>query len=190
MTKLRAELAPWLELKEWQVYPAAVSMRSASGASLHELEVQDGPDQVRAGLRAWETGGPVKLLLRQEGSYFAAAAEEVNAKDYVDDLWLVRDGTRLVLRMLARHRAGPYQVYQALMGKPGWIEAAQYPARTLDVFSRRDELGGAIDMECQQCGSPVPESLMGVRWDVRYCPRCKDELAGVVLAGLRQETVA
>jgi radical SAM superfamily enzyme YgiQ (UPF0313 family) len=153
MMKLRTELAPWLELKEWQVYPATVSMRSASGASLHELEINDAPDTVRARLRDWEMSEHVKLLIRQEGSYFAAATEEVNAKDYVDDLWLVRDGTRLLLKMLARHRAGPYQVYQALMSKPSWIEAAQFPARTLDVFSCRDELEGRV---CPRCGTLSP----------------------------------
>jgi radical SAM superfamily enzyme YgiQ (UPF0313 family) len=185
MRKLRVELAPWLDLKEWKVYPATVSMRSASGASLHELEINDAPDRVRARLNDWEMSEYIPLKLRQEGSYFAAAMEEVNAKDFVNDLWLVRDGTRLLLKMLARHRAGPYQVYQALMGKPSWIEAAQFPARTLDVFSNRDELEG---LSCPRCGGSLPESLMGVQWDGVYCARCKDERAGIVLAGLTRET--
>jgi radical SAM superfamily enzyme YgiQ (UPF0313 family) len=189
MTRLRAELAPWLALKEWKVYPPTVSMRSGSGASLHELEVREDPDIVSSRFYAWEMSDHVKLLVRQEGSYFAAAFEEVNAKQFVDDLWLVRDGTRLLLRMLARHRAGPYQVYQALMGKASWIEAAQFPAHTLDVFTRRDESEGVIGTECLRCGHPIPESLIGIQWDADYCPRCKDELAGIVLAGLRQEAV-
>lgn len=188
MKKLGEELSPWLRLEEWEVYPATVSMRSAAGPSLHTLEIQDDPDRVRARLRDWELSESVKLLIRQEDSYFAAATEEVNAKDYVDDLWVVRYDTGLVLKMLARHRAGPYQVYQALMGKPSWIEAAKFPAWTADVFSGRKE--GEAGHECLRCGFGIPESLMGVPWDDDYCPRCKDEMAGVVLAGLWKEITA
>ncbi len=186
LEKLADQLAPWLIVDGWEVYPATVSMRSASGASLHELEIQDDPDRVRARLGDWEASEWVRLLIRQEDSYFAAAVEEVNAKEYVDDLWVVSDGTRLLLRMLSRHRAGPYQVYQALTGKPSWIEAARYPARTLEVFTRSE---GSIGTECLRCGRAIPESLMGGQWDADRCPRCKDELAGIVLAGLRQEAV-
>jgi radical SAM superfamily enzyme YgiQ (UPF0313 family) len=182
MEKLADQLAPWLTLSEWEVYPPTVSMRSASGASLHELEIQDDPDRVRARLHDWQMSEFVPLLIRQEDSYFAAASETVNALDFVDDLWLTRDGARLVLNMLARHRAGPYQVYQALMGKPSWIEAARFPAWTADVFAKNEE-----GLECLRCGRVIPESLMGVQWHEDYCPRCQDEMAGVVLAGLYQE---
>jgi hypothetical protein len=187
MAKLTDELEPWLTLVGYEIYPANVSMRSGSGASLHELEIKDDPDRLRARLHDWEMSEFVPLLIRQEDSYFAAASETVNAKEYVDDLWMVRDGTRFVLKMLARHRAGPYQVYQSLMGKASWIEAAQYPARTLDVFT---EAEGGIGGECLRCGRSIPESLMGVQWDENYCPRCQDEMAGIILVGLWKEIVA
>jgi radical SAM superfamily enzyme YgiQ (UPF0313 family) len=186
MARLAEELDPWLVVEGWEEYPATVSMRSASGASLHTLEIQDDPDRVRAKLYDWEVSEFVPLLIRQEDSYFAAASETVNAKEYVDDLWTTVDGTSLVLNMLTRHRAGPYQVYQALMGKPSWIEAARFPARTLDVFSKRDE--GCGD-ECLRCGRVIPESLMGVQWSENCCPRCQDEVAGRVFAGLQREIV-
>jgi hypothetical protein len=72
------------------------------------------------------------------------------------------------------------------MGKASWIEAAKFPARTLDVFSCRDELEGT---ECPRCGRALPESLTGIQWDGVYCARCTDERGGIVLAGLQKEIV-
>ncbi len=176
MFAMRAELGPWLELLKYEVFPANVSMKAGSGYSLHELEVQDDIDTIRSRIYDWNMAEYVPMKLRQEGSYFATGLEEVNAKDFVEDIWLARDGTRLLLRMMARRRAGPYQVYQALTGKASWIEAARMPARTLEVFSQDD--GDA----CVQCGRPVPVSLMGELWDPEYCPPCRDYEAGVVLS--------
>lgn len=184
--KFAAELAPWLEMKfPWDIYPANVSMRSGAGASYHSLEILENPDKVASRLREWQFSEFVPLRLKSEGSYFAAGVEEVNAKDFVDDLWLVRSGTGCELRMLARRRAGPYQVWQALSGKASWIDAAVRPARTVEVFAHRDEADGGI--ACTRCGWSIPESLMGEPWHDDLCPRCTDAEAGIVMAGLEQE---
>jgi radical SAM family protein len=182
MGGLGAELAPWITLDDYIVFPASVSMRSGAGASLHYLEIAESPDRVRAWLRDWQAASRVPMRLRQEGSYFTAGVEEVNAKDFVDGLWLARNGTAVELRMLARRRAGPYQVWQSLSGKAGWIDAARHPARTIEVFAGNEGV-----LACTACGWPIPESLLGVPWHEDYCPRCADEKAGIVLAGLDRE---
>lgn len=186
VASLRRELKPWLGLGRWEIFPASVSMRSGAGASYHALELLEPPDRVASRLRDWQDREYVPLRLKSEGSYFSAGVEEVNAKDFVDDLWLVRSGTGCELRMLTRRRAGPYQVWQALSGKASWIDAAARPARTSEVFIRRDESDGGI--ACVRCGWPIPESLMGEAYHEDWCPRCADEEAGIVLAGLEQET--
>jgi radical SAM superfamily enzyme YgiQ (UPF0313 family) len=180
MIELADELRPWLDMRHFEVYPASVSMRSVSGFSLHSLELLESLDKVRAWISDWHHSEYVPLRLKQDGGYFATTAEQVNGKDLVSDLWLVRSGTAIELRMLAKRRAGPYQVWQALSHKAGWIEAAVCPARTLGVFARRDEAEGGI--ACIACGHPIPESVMGELWDGNYCPRCKDTEAGVVLS--------
>lgn len=188
MEELGKQLKPWLELQDWERFPADVSMRAGTGASFHALELLERPDRVGSWIRAWQEAEHVPLRLRQEGSYFAAAVDEVDGKDYVDDLWLVQAGTGIELRMLTRRRAGPYQVWQALARRASWIDAAQRPARTLEVFARRDVAEAGVT--CLRCGFPIPESLLGELWTESRCPRCADEEAGIVLAGLRQEAVA
>jgi hypothetical protein len=180
MIELADELRPWLDMCKFEVYPASVSMRAVSGLSLHSLELLESLDKVRAWISSWHEREYVPLRLKQEGGYFTTTAEQVNGKDLVSDLWLVRSGTGIKLRMLARRRAGPYQVWQALSGKAGWIEAARRPARTLGVFAKRDEAEGGI--ACVSCGHPIPESVMSELWDPDHCPRCRDTEAGIVLS--------
>ena len=187
MEKLTGELKPWLDFQSWAVFPANVSMRAGAGLSLHALELLENPDKVSSWISRWQEREHVPLRLKQEGGFFTTTAEEVNAKDFVADLWLVRSGTGIELRMLARRRAGPYQVWQALSGKAGWIEAAARPARTLEVFARRDEAEAGL--ACVDCGLSIPESVMGQAWSEDRCPRCADEEAGIVLAGLAREGV-
>jgi radical SAM superfamily enzyme YgiQ (UPF0313 family) len=181
--ELTDQLVPWLDIDDWQVFPANVSMRSSTGASLQQLELMESPDTVRSWIHRWQEADHVPMRLKSEGSYFSAGVEEVNAKDFVDDLWAVQDDTSVYLRMLARRRAGPYQVWQALSGKASWIEAAARPARTLEVFAKQDNAEGILS--CERCGWAIPESVMGDPWAER-CPRCGDEEAGIVLAGLEQ----
>lgn len=178
------QLVPWLDIDDWQVFPHNVSMRAAAGASLHSLELQESPDSVRSWVHYWQETEYIPLRLKQEGSYFTAGVEEVNAKDFVDDLWAVHAGTSIELRMLSRRRAGPYQVYQALSRRASWISAAARPARTMEVFAKRDD--AEAGWACTRCGWSIPESLTGDPWTESRCPRCADEEAGIVLAGLDQ----
>lgn len=177
LERMRAELSPWLEMGDALAFPASVSMKSGTGPALHELELDSDPDTALSWITNWNDSSYVPMRLRAEGSYFATGIEEVNARDFVDGLWLAHDGTRLLLRMLSRRRAGPYQVWQALSGKPSWIEAARYPARTLEVFSSSDS-----GVTCEECGQPVPESLLGDLWDADCCPACKDLFTGSRIA--------
>lgn len=176
MLRLSGELKPWIELDRWSSFPGSTSMRSSEGPSLWQLEIDDDPGVLAGRLRSWESSSYVPLKLHSEGAYFAGYTEEVNGKDAVDDVWLARDGSRLLLRMMARRRAGPYQVYAAVAGKASWIEAGVHPAVCLDVLA--DVESGGV---CQRCGSPMPTSLDGYAWDGDLCWRCADEMAGAVI---------
>lgn len=180
LARFTAELRPWIVVAGCEQFPAGVSLRATAGLSYHALELRDSLDRARAWVTSWRERDYVPLLLRQDGAYFTAGAEEVNGKDLVEDLWLARNGTAVELRMLSRRRAGPYQVWQALTGRASWIEAAAFPARTRAVFAKLSLDEGGV--ACVLCGSPIPESLGGGLFHEDYCPRCADEAAGVVLA--------
>ena len=185
---MRRELAPWLALEEHDVRLPSASLRRDSSVCLNEIEVRDDIDTVRARLRAWDEADSVRLVLKSETSFFGLGSEEVSAKDYAEDLWLAVSDSRPVLRFYTRRQASPYQIVAALMGRPSWIEAAALPARRLDFFTAgmtgpEAAQGGLLTPSCAGCGLTIPESLLERPWDPDYCPRCRDEAAGAVLAG-------
>lgn len=176
MLRMAGELRPWIVLDRYSVFHGSTSMRVSEGPSLWQLEVDDDPRVMGGKLSLWQAAAHVPLKLHSEGAYFAGYTDEVNGKDFVDDLWLVRDGSRLLLKMMARRRAGPYQVYSAVTGKPSWIEAGVHPAVCLDVLA--DVESGGV---CQRCGNPMPVSLDGYAWDGDWCWRCADVMAGAAI---------
>jgi hypothetical protein len=140
---------------------------------------------VAARLEAFAAAGYVKLVIRSDSAYFGAGTEEVNAKDWVSDLWLARDGHAHKLKMLTSAKAGPYSLYAAIMGKPSWIAAAARPAVRLGMFTA-SAIAGQGDLfhpSCGRCGVLVPAGLLGEPYG-ESCPRCADEAAGTVTAGL------
>ena len=187
-----AELAPWLLLTAWDVFPPGASMRQDAGLALWDLEVAASPDEVAARLRDFAASDYVKLVIRSDSAYFGAGNEEVNARDWVSDLWLTRRGHTYTLRMLISAKAGPYAMYAAVMGKPSWIEAAARPAIRRGLFTGSPAGGsGQPDLlrpECEGCGETVPAGLLNEMYAAPgggdFCPRCADEAAGSVVAAL------
>jgi hypothetical protein len=200
MGNMTAELEPWLDVVRWSIYPAAADVRRDAGLALWELEPPAGPDEVTARLAAFAAADYVKLVIRTDSAYFAAGTEEVNAKDWVSDLWLARDGHSHKLRMIVSAKAGPYALYAALAGKPSWIAAAAKPAVRLGIFN--PELDDLLRPSCGDCGGLLPAGLLGevLRSDrppggddepfrADRCPRCADEAAGIVTAGLPRRSL-
>lgn len=184
------EMRDWLSVGDWDVYPAAASVRRDAALALWELEPPAGADEVAARIAAFQAADYVKLVFRSSSAYFAAGSEEVNAKDYVRDLWLARVGHTHKLRMLVSSRVGPYSLYAALAGKPSWIDAAAKPAVRLGIFAPQHGDGDLLRSSCERCGSVIPVGLIGEPYapyrgyDPYCCPRCADAALGAVVAGL------
>lgn len=184
---MRGVLYGWTDLTgAWSEVPA-LSLRKEARVALYELPVAADPDLVQARLAAWAAADSVRLVLKSDSAYFGLATEEVNAKDYADDMWLLR-GSQPLLRMYARGQAGPYALYAALMGKASPIEASRLPVRRLEFLTTgaaSDALQASLENpECTRCGLAIPSSVMDVLWSEDYCPRCSDENTGLVIAGL------
>jgi hypothetical protein len=159
-------------------------VRRDAGLVLWELEPPAGPDEVTARIAWFAAQDYVKLVIRSDSAYFAAGTEEVNAKDWVSDIWLARDGHAHKLRMLISAKAGPYALYAALAGKPSWIAAAAKPAVRLGVFASAAG-GDLLRPSCEDCGEVIPVGLLDEPFRACRCPRCADEFTGTVVAGLR-----
>lgn len=182
ITEMNKELTG-VELREWTFHPASsLGMRADIDLSLWELELDEEPSKVLAKVKAWGETSYVKMILKQEAQFFAAPAEEVNAKDFCDDLWLVRDGHRLLLRLLLRGRPSPYNVYAALMGRASWIEAAKMPAVRLEAFVPVDKnQQDFFRHTCEECEMQIPTNVMDESYDTTHCPRCKDQHSGRII---------
>jgi radical SAM superfamily enzyme YgiQ (UPF0313 family) len=180
---LACQLAPWLEVDTWAGLPAEAALPRRP-ASLWELELTDSPAVVSGALRRWQDAQDIPVLIRSDSFYAGEQQEQGNAKDHVADLWLARDRHTYRLRMLLTGQLGPYQAYAALLGKPSWLDAARYPAVRLEFFAQYAPADVQFGQHCGGCGGAIPANLLGARFDEHYCPRCKDEAAGAVIAGL------
>lgn len=178
---MNEQMLSWMRITGFEVYPAsAPPMRTEVDLSLFELELDEDSQVVEDAIEQWRESEYVKLVIKTEGSWFGNVPEEVNAKDYVDGWWLVRDGHRLRLRMLVRGKPNPYAVYAALMGKVSWLDAAEHVMTRLESFVTVDR--NQLDFlrpACNGCGLLIPVTVLDVPYDPEWCPQCKDKNAEV-----------
>jgi radical SAM superfamily enzyme YgiQ (UPF0313 family) len=172
-----------IQIKDWTLLPAkADSLRQDVDLSLFEMELDVDPATAQNAIKWWHEQDYIKMVFREESRQAGLVTEEVNAREYVDDMWLVKDGHRLLIRMTLRGKASPYLVYAALFQKKSWIEAAKYPAVRVDAFVENDT--DVIDFfrpVCEACEKPIPVNLLDKPYDPTLCPRCKDEHEGKAL---------
>lgn len=181
LAAVNGHLGDWMDIDEHQVRSySAKSLHAETETQYFELELDADPAAVQARLRAWHESDVIPMRLPVVGGYFAPAAEDVNAKDYVGGLWLVRDGYRLNLRMLVRGRPSPYHMYAALMGRASWLDAARHTARRLDIFAPIAQ--DLFNPPCATCGTAIPANLLDQLHHVEYCPRCLDAHLGALIA--------
>jgi radical SAM superfamily enzyme YgiQ (UPF0313 family) len=182
------QLDPWLTILDWKTHPVrSVTLRTDVDVTFYELRVEDQLDTILGHLDRWHAATEVPMRLKIEGGYFAPNSEQVNAKDFVDDLWLTRrDGHHLHLRMLLRGRPNPYNIYAALTGKPSWLDAARHAAQRIDSFVATDRSQqDFLRPSCVGCGLQIPVNLIDRPYHPHRCPRCNDEHSGAVI---RKET--
>jgi radical SAM superfamily enzyme YgiQ (UPF0313 family) len=173
----------WLEIGGWDVLPVQAQMPRRP-ASLWQLEVADSPGAIATAMRRWHDAAEVPVKIRSDSFYAGEQDEDADAKDHVGDFWLTRDRHTYRLSMLLTGQLGPYQAYAALTGRPSWLEAARYPAWRADFFTPGSFREAQFGQVCAGCGGAIPANLLGWQFDETYCPRCKDEAAGVVVVGL------
>lgn len=176
-------LRPWLAIGDWVLHPTrATTIRTDVDLSLYELEIDADPDTVLTRIAAWHAAEHVPMRLQIEAGYFAPTSEQVNAKHFTDDLWIVRDGFRLKLRMLIRGRATPYDIYAALSGRASWLDTAKATAVRLECFVTADRRQqDFLRPNCRDCGLQVPVTLLDRPYHPDRCPRCQDHAEGVLV---------
>lgn len=171
-----------VRITAWNPHPAqSDDLRADVDLSLYELELEGSPEFNQSAIRAWNAADYVPMVFKEE-TRAGIVREEVNGKDYVDDLWLVRRGHRLLLKVLIRGKASPYQVAAAMLGRPSWIELAKHPAHRVEAFVEVDR--STVDFfrpSCEECGAPVPVTPLDRPYDLNYCPRCHDVVNGLLV---------
>ena len=170
----------WMQIGDWKIHPpTAMAMRNDVDLTLYEVEIEEELGRLQTRLREWEQTESVDMTIRAPATYFGPTMQTVNAKEYVDALWIVRDGHRVLVRMLLRGRPSPYNVMAAFMGSPSWLEYAKYPARRVDSFVEWDtDQWDFFFPACQGCGVTVPVNVLEEPFNPDYCPRCADQAAG------------
>lgn len=183
VARMNEELGTSVQIVDWSIYPASADdLKADVDLSLFEMEVDVDAHIAQQAIDDWNAADYVKMIFKEEGRAGTMIREEVNGKDYVDDMWLVRDDHRLLLKMLVRGKASPYLVYASLFNRSSWLDAAKYPAFRVEAFAENDQ--SAIDFfrpSCGECGMNMPVNLLDRPYDLEYCPRCKDKVDGILL---------
>lgn len=175
-----------LQIEQWTQHPpSGDALRTDVDLSLWEMELDEDPSVVLGKLAAWERADYIKMVLKQEAAYFAQEREEFNAKDFVDDMWLVRDGHTMKLRMLLRGRPSPYNIYAALMGRNSWLDAAKYAAVRVESFVEQDEnQQDFFRPVCVDTGKSIPVNPLDEPYDLDRTPRAKDAHEGRLVSAV------
>lgn len=181
--------ARWMTFGNWIMHPAnSVSVKSDVDLSLFEMELPGAPEQTLTRMSEWDDLDYVKLLLKKEGAYFNPQPEEVNAKDYVDSMWLVRDGHQIKIRMMTRGKPSPYILYAAVMQQGSWLPYTAYPAMRIDSFVKVDKhQQDILRPSCVDCENQIPTTVLDRPFDLDRCPRCSDVHKGLIVT---RETVS
>lgn len=167
-----------LDIGQWRRHPTdAVTIRHDVGSIYFSVELDEQLGTIEDRLSTWRHGTtPIPMRLKVEGGYFAPTNEMVNARDYVDDLWIKTDGHRLHLRMLVKGRPNPYNIVAALMGKQSWLPYAGHHAERIEVFTHTDRhQQDFLRPTCRTCGLGIPITLLDIPFNPDHCPRCIDE---------------
>lgn len=174
------EGTPTLQILDFSLLPAtADTLRQDIGLSLYEMEMDVDRDVAQAAIEKFVTTDYVPLIMKEQTRQAGLVTIEVNAREHVEDLWLVKEGHKLFMRGLIRGKPSPYQVYAALFEKKSWIEAAQYPAVRIETFADadQDEISFFVP-GCDKCGKTIPVNLLNKPFSQTHCPRCADEVEG------------
>jgi hypothetical protein len=177
LNEVHLNLEERMDVLDWRRHPVdAVTIRHDVGSVLFSVELDADIELVKQRLTWWNTSTTIPMRLKVEGGYFAPQTEQVNAKDFVDDMWIKPDGHRFYLRMLVHGRPNPYNIVAALMGKQSWLPYAKKSAERLDVFIHTDRTQqDFLRPNCEQCGLIIPITLMDQPYHPQFCPRCLDE---------------
>jgi hypothetical protein len=177
LTEAEIQCAGRLTFHGWRRHPVnAVTVRHDVGSMFYDVELDENIDTVSTAIEAFRKADTIPMRLKVEGGYFAPTAETVNAKDYVQDLWLLPHGHQLSLRMLTKGRPNPYNVAAALLGKQSWLPYAKNQSYRLDIFTNINRTQqDFLRPNCTICGYGIPINLLDQPYDQLFCPRCMDE---------------
>jgi radical SAM superfamily enzyme YgiQ (UPF0313 family) len=174
-------------ISAWDFLPeTSPDLAKTMDLSLFTLEVSESPAAVQKALDAWVVADYVTLVIKEIG-HLGLIREEVNAKDLVEDIWMVRDGHKVALRMLLRGKATPYLVYAALFDKVSWVGAADKEAVRDEVYQKVNDVAyDFFSASCVDCGRQVPVPMVEVGSAPERCPKCDDIAAGRVIAAMKE----
>lgn len=183
LEQVNVELETRMTLEGWTRHPTnAVTIRNDVGITYFSTEVDADIDLIAERLTWWHTTPNIAMRLKIQGGYFAPNSEIVNARDYVDDIWAIRDDHRLLIRILTRGRPNPYNIIAALMGKPSWLPYAKHPAERIDCFIPTDRTQqDFLRPSCTRCGLGIPINLLANPYSLWFCPHCHDTERGLAL---------
>jgi predicted RNA-binding Zn-ribbon protein involved in translation (DUF1610 family) len=178
--KMNPELIPYgLTILEGSLVPIqAKAVRREGEYALFEIVTGRGMQDVKNALKKWHESEYVEIAIREDVYRAGVQSIMVNAKDFVRDVWLIKDGPLLKLKMLIKGKPNPFDVYRGLFGG-GLLEAYKEIPVKIEIFVPQDfDSADFFRPVCESCGENIPVNYFDHPFHPEYCPKCDDEHMG------------
>ena len=151
------------------------SLKKQKGYSLYQIDTDKTEMSVINALNYWHKAEKVTMKIREMIYRAGLNVIECNAKDFVSDIWAVREGLEVKLKLFVKGKASPFEVYNALFNKV-FGEAYKHNILRVDSFvSFKDIQADFFRPSCVECGKTIPVNFLDKPLSIDFCPRCADK---------------
>lgn len=182
--QLNEYISDWSPINkgEFKAATSPVLRVSDEHFSLFSMEVRKDIVEIEEALaRTLNAEQFIITMKKSGGARGVMIREDVDVRPLIDDLWLIKDGHKLILKMLIAGRLSPYDLYQNIFNM-NWSVASEFPAVREEIFLPFD--GDQFDLfrpTCIETGKVIPVNLFDEPYHDDYHPRTLDQIEGKLI---------
>lgn len=184
---MNKNLAPWAPIVKGEFKQITSPQLRVSDEHLQFYTMEIRRDVVEAAEminRVLDSSEFMLTIKKPGGARGMTIKEDINVRPLIEDMWLIKEGHSLKVRMLLGGAVSPYDLYQKMFNVQ-WSVASEFPAVRNDIFLPLDE--DQFDLfrpTCIETGLPIPVNLFDEAFHDEYHPKALDMVQGKTMEHL------
>ena len=159
-----------------------VSVVGMGQYNLYEIPVNIPVPTIQKIIEDYHTTDFWEVVLKENQYRAGIVRNRVNLKDFVRNVWAIRDGIQVKLRLLIKGKASPFDALCSLFHIREMDSTKHHAIRT-DIFQEyREDSSDFFINDCVECGDTIAVDLFDKPFHDELCPCCLDQKNGEVLA--------